>query len=214
MGSINTNLRIKHFVHNLQHLLKNFHHPFRPSDFFPVQLPIFFNLQQSSLIKNLQQPNPRVHIPNVTHNMKTTKNQSIKGSFGELPSLWEPSSLVVLQISNGMYIYIFTHGQSGGAHQTASKGWRWFAWKDFQRSVLSICIRWCKGSSKLEHVGCMFCWIDSKNMLHITRLIHMHNMLTVPLTKKITDKRSGVWVAVTCFYWKFGFPDRICPPIG
>lgn len=109
MGSINTNLRIKHFVHNLQHLLKNFHHPFRPSDFFPVQLPIFFNLQQSSLIKNLQQPNPRVHIPNVTHNMKTTKNQSIKGSFGELPSLWEPSSLVVLQISNGMYIYIYLH---------------------------------------------------------------------------------------------------------
>lgn len=54
-----------------------------------------------------------------------------------------------------VYIYIFTmscsHGQSGGAHQTASKGWRWSPWKYFQRSVLSICIRWCKGSSKLEH---------------------------------------------------------------
>ena len=59
---------------------------------------------------------------------------------------------------------------------------------------------------------CVFSCIDSKNMLHITRLIHTHNMLTVPLTKKITDKRPGVWVSVTCFYWKFGFPERICPP--
>lgn len=178
-----------------------------------MQLPIFFNLQQLQSDKNLT----------------TTKAPKSSHPLENYHPFEKPSSLVVLQISNSIHyisirvcniyhicIYIYlhmscSHGQSGGAHQTASKGWRWSLGRTSKDLFYRFVSDGVKGAQNWNML-CVFSCIDSKNMLHITRLIHTHNMLTVPLTKRITDKRPGVWVSVTCFYWKFGFPERICPP--
>lgn len=97
------------------------------------------------------------------------------------------------------------------AHQTASKGWRWSPWKDFQRSVLSICIRWSKGSSKLEHaLRVQLHWQQKYVAYHKIDSYAQH--VDSAFDKKDHRQKARGMSFCHMFLWKFGFPERICPP--